>query len=145
MEFCRGLLFYRLRVGVTAAAEQVESLPHINQRANQGKTGSQHTKIKDGRSPHFKEDRADGHERENRARLTRPMRPDIHGHLKMAQDAIAAEEERVAADDDRGEPDRERAQMTKRDHAERDESGEEKELIGDGIEQGPERAALVPM
>ena len=63
----------------------------------------------------------------------------------MAQDAIATEQKRVSADDDGGEPNGKRAEMIERHEAEGDQRGEQQQLVGDRIEQRPERAPLVPM
>src|ERR1700748_202942 len=60
-------LFGRLRAGVAAVRKQVQSLPHINHGANEGKSGSQGAQADGKWRPDFEEDRADGQKRENSA------------------------------------------------------------------------------
>jgi hypothetical protein len=136
----------RLRGGVAAGGKEIESLADVDDGAEQGEAGAERAEDVDGGGAEFEENGADGDQREEGARLAGPVGSDFHRHLKMTQDAVAAEEQCVAADDDGGEPDGKRAQVAAdRDEAQGDEGGEEEELVGDGIEQGPECTALVPM
>src|SRR5574341_553999 len=75
---------------------------------------------------------------EERRRLSRPRRPRVDAAAQHVDEERADDEDHVAADDDGGDPERQRLEVR-----ERDEGGGEEELVGHRVEERPQ-ARLAP-